>query len=418
MVPMPSNVASLSPSSLRTRLLRFVLALLFAMIAFFGGMQSIPPHAHADGGNVLYAPDLNSYPNASASSPRWIRLHHSGSANGTMLATFDNNNTFAHPYGDGVPASFAIYSSATQGVISVVSDAVHNYPFLQQPALLEVPQQLGSGNTSLPEGTLLLAGNFEAGNVADQDLEVYRSDDHGQSWSYLSSCATGGHSGAGTWEPYLQVDGYGNLVCYFSDERQNGSGYSQFIGHVVSTDGGHTWGSEVMDAGVNNGSTRPGMATVVRLSNGQYLMSFETPGLTNSEVHVKTSSDGDNWGNASDLGTRVQTSDGSYFGASPQMTVSSTGEVFLVSKAFFNSSNQLAAEDGNVILGNKSNSPDGWFKITAPFSVNHPVPSLNFDCNNYSPTLLASDDGTSILLAAPVQISDGHCEIVYGETGV
>ena len=261
-------------------------------------------------------------------------------------------------------------------------------------------------------------GNYEAGNVTDQDLEVYRSDDHGYNWSYMSSCATGGHSGAGTWEPYLQVDAYGNLVCYFSDERQNGAGYSQFIGHVVSTDGGHTWGPEVMDVGVNDNSTRPGMATVIRLSNGLFLMSFETVGLTNSEVHVKTSSDGDNWGNAADLGVRVQTSDGSYFGASPQMAVSSTGEVFLVAKAFFNSSNQLAPEDGDVILGNKSNSPDGWFKITAPFSINNPVPSLNVDCNNYSPTLLPSDDGTSLLLGAPVQISPGHCEILYGTTGV
>ena len=103
MTPMHSRVTSSFPSLLRRRLLRFGLALLFLMIMLFGSAQRIAPHAHADGGNVLYAPDLNAYPNASASSPRWIRLEHSGSANGTMLATFDNGNTFAHPYGDGFP---------------------------------------------------------------------------------------------------------------------------------------------------------------------------------------------------------------------------------------------------------------------------------------------------------------------------
>ena len=37
--------------------------------------------------------------------------------------------------------------------------------------------------------------------------------------------------------------GNGDLVCYFSDERPSANGYNQVLAHVVSTDGGASWGS-------------------------------------------------------------------------------------------------------------------------------------------------------------------------------
>jgi hypothetical protein len=44
----------------------------------------------------------------------------------------------------------------------------------------------------------------------------------------------------------------GNLAMLFSDERQNAT-YSQFIGEVISTDGGMTWSANA-DGSANFGS--------------------------------------------------------------------------------------------------------------------------------------------------------------------
>ena len=94
----------------------------------------------------LYMPNLAQYPNASASSPRVITLFHSGGENGTMLAAFDNGNTFTDTDGSGQPQSFAVYRSADHGAtwsqLSVVPDAIHGWKFAQQPMLFEVPKSI------------------------------------------------------------------------------------------------------------------------------------------------------------------------------------------------------------------------------------------------------------------------------------
>lgn len=415
-----------------SRSLRLALALLITVAALGGSGTGDwgAPLARAYGGNSLYTPDRSTYPNASASSPRVIRLQHqpNGVGNGTLLATFDNGNGFDHTDGAGEPPSFAIYKSTNEGItwtgpIAVVGDAVHNWPFHQQPMMFEVPQQLGGGGGLAP-GTILLVGNYEApdtsqpGKVANQDLEVYASADQGQHWGYLSSCVTGGKSGAGTWEPYLQVDGHGNLACYFSDERANGAGYNQKIGEVVSSDGGKTWGAETTAVGVNDGISRPGMPAVLRMVNGQYIMVFETPGVpgsNNSEIREKISSDGNTW--RSDLGTKIQTADGHYLGATPDLAQTPpvagapNGELILDAKTYADAGNTQAPETGDVLLVNTNNGSGAWSETPAPFSL-APQPTIAPDCNNYKPGLVGLGSGTSVALLAPHLIATG------GSTGV
>ncbi|BFI97303.1 MAG: hypothetical protein RSP_28130 [Rhodanobacter sp.] len=388
-------------------------------------LGAVAPTLRAAEPSVLYTPNLSIYPNASASSPRVITLFHSGGSNGTMLATFDDGNTFAVTDGTGQPTGFPIYQSTDAGAtwskqpLSVVSDAVHGWKFSQQPMLLEVPRQVG-GAQGLRPGTILLVGNFEAPNIAAQDLEVYESTDRGRHWSYLSSCASGGGSGHGIWEPYLQIDAYGNLDCYFSDERQNVYGYSQIIGHVTSTDGGKTWGTQSDDVGIADHRTRPGMPAVVRMSNGRYAMAFETVGQTDSQVHIKFSDDGTHWGAEDALGSLVATADGHFLGATPELTAIPPtrrypdGVLVLDAKAYFDTNGGQTPATGNVLLINTANGAGAWSRAPAPMGLN-PAPTLYPDCNNYKPGLAWTGVGNQIVELAPRLLAPGTCGIVYAK---
>lgn len=401
-------------------------AMLIAVAGVAATLTAAAPRVEAAAPLSLYAPNLTQYPNASASSPRVITLFHSGPENGTLLAAFDDGNTFTVTDGSGEPQSFGVYRSADHGAtwseVSVVPDAIHGWKFAQQPMLFEVPKPLG-GPGGLTPGTILLVGNYEAPNVANQDIEVYKSTDHGRSWSYLSSCVTGGASGHGTWEPYLALDANDHLNCYFSDERQNTSGYSQIIGHVSSSDGGRSWGAESADVGVADGVTRPGMAAVVRTYGGQYVMAFETVGETDSQVHIKVSKDGAHWGDESDLGTLAATSDGYFLGATPELIAIPPskaypmGELVLGAKVFFDNGGNQDVATGNVVLVNTTGGAGSWSRANAPLGLD-PAPTLSPDCNNYKPGLAWTGRGSEVIELTPRLISPNVCGIVYGRASV
>ncbi len=394
----------------------------------FLGIESHTLRAEAATGNVLYSPNVTLYPNEDASYPRVIRLAHSGSANGTVLSTFSHSGT-------GQPSNFPVYQSNDGGTtwstspISVIAAAEQGWD-LDQPALFELPQPAGP----YPAGTLLAAGiAWVRGDFSRQALEVFRSADQGHSWTYMSTCTTqsgqpttGGH---GFWEPDIQVDSAGNVVCYFSDERQASAGYNQLLGHVVSTDGGQTWGSEVYDVAVRDNVQRPGMATVIKLPNGQYMMSFEEcqnfPGDEECSVHVKTSMDGDNWGPTDSLGSLVQTSDGRHLLHTPYITWSPAGGpngTLIVSGQRLvtgpDGSITVLPESGRTLLINTNLGSGYWFELPAPFVVD---PTGGYDagagetsCPAYSAPLLPSHTGTSILYMAGTRVSTGNCEVRYG----
>jgi hypothetical protein len=251
-------------------------ALMFALA--LSGLQATlaatPASADATTG-ALYVPGVSTNPDEDASYPRVIRLEHSSTQDGDLLATFSHSGV------GSTPANFPIYRSTDDGKtwtsspIGTVTDTVHDWD-LSGPTLYELPQAEGS----LPAGTLLAAGTaWVTDDYTEQAIEVFYSTDDGVTWQYRSSCASesgeADTEGHGIWEPEFSVASDGDLVCYFSDERPSTDDYNQVIAHVVSTDGGLTWGSEVYDVAVQDGVQRPGMATVVELPNGSYGMTFE-----------------------------------------------------------------------------------------------------------------------------------------------
>ncbi|MBY8886086.1 ricin-type beta-trefoil lectin domain protein [Streptomyces sp. PTM05] len=403
----------------------FAASLAMVVAGFTTGAQTA---AAAPTTGVLYSPNTTANPNEDASYPRVIRLAHSGSANGQLLATFSHSGVGSNK------ASFPVYRSTDGGTtwssspIGTVTDTVHGWD-LDGPTLYELPQAEGS----LPAGTLLAAGTaWNRNEYTQQAVEVFYSTDHGVTWNYRSSCTSesgmANTQGHGIWEPEFTVAGDGSLVCYFSDERPSTNRYPQVLAHVTSTDGGATWSSEVYDVAVQDGVQRPGMASVVKLPNGQYAMAYEDCKAgydpdTACSVYVKTSPDGLNWSPVSGLGTLAQTSDGRHLLHTPQLAWSPAGGAngtLLLSGQRVVSGNDgsitVQKESGSVLFANTNLGSGSWTETTAPVVVN---PTGGYDsgetsCPGYSSPILPSADGTSLLYMAGTHLGNGKCEVQFG----
>ncbi|BDI28695.1 hypothetical protein CCAX7_007460 [Capsulimonas corticalis] len=372
--------------------------LALACCVCFGGYVA-RTRANAPGGTLYALRDAQE----NIAYARVIRLEHSGSRNGVLLSTFERWNN------DESPGSFLIQQSRDDGqtwsALGTASDGErgpgHPWPIMWQPFLFELPQALGR----YPAGTLLLAGNVGSRGAKDTHFQLWRSADHGAHWDYVSTFQTGGsvNPGRGIWEPFLGLDRQGRLVCYFSDERQFAT-HSQILAHLVSDDGGDTWGPEVADVASDRQADRPGMATVARLSDGSYLMSYEVCGPPGCEVHVKRSPDGDRWGESPfDLGARPETPDGRYLIGSPYLVrtpgPNREGRLMLAAHSASLTKGGGAPESGQIVLLNSRSGRGAWSWMPAP---SRPLYSPSGNANTvYSPCLLPSRDGKSIRLTVP-----------------
>ncbi|MET9383335.1 RICIN domain-containing protein [Streptomyces sp. NPDC002928] len=160
------------------------------------------------------------------------------------------------------------------------------------------------------------------GDRSDLAIALYSSTDDGASWKVVNVVATGGWQGGSAgaigqnvatanthqqvdpvWEPYLMVY-KGQLVCYYSDENDytgfdattgvptldpaNDSAtdsHGQILAHKTWDGRSAQWSAPVVDiAGLTQsmgggkteiGGGRPGMANVVRTTDGKWLLTFE-----------------------------------------------------------------------------------------------------------------------------------------------
>jgi hypothetical protein len=287
---------------------------------------------------------------------RIIRLEHNGTLNGTLLATFE-----------AWPNDFRFYKSTDDGftwsqISAPILSSIPNWVMKVEPDLYELPTAVGN----LPAGTILLAGNCRTNdfNINSHRMEVWSSTNQAVSWQFRGVADKS--TNQGMWEPRLGLSSAGQLVCYYSDERFQTNGYNQLLGERVSPDGGLTWGPEIYVCAIADGVKRPGMAVTAKLPNGQYILSYEGVAFGGwSQVYVKFSSDGTNWGSPSALGTPVQTASGAYVGACPYIMWSPAGGpngTLLVSGQFLrNSSNTDRQFFINMNLGQGN-----WTMIPAP----------------------------------------------------
>ncbi|MET9253968.1 RICIN domain-containing protein [Streptomyces sp. NPDC003717] len=325
--------------------------------------------------------------------PRAVRLAYSGAANGRVLASVV---TFEGDSGVG-----AVHESTDGGAhfreVGRIGDPESaGGRGLCCATLFELPRQIGA----LPAGTLLWAASAGQ-DVPDRRmaLRVWRSNDVGRTWSYLSSCATAPGTG-GLWEPEFSVAADGALVCHYADETD--PAHSQKLVAARSYDGVH-WQDRHDTVASASAPDRPGMPVVRRLPNGSYAMAYEIcnpGGQYQCAVYVRTSADGWNWGDPTQLGRRPETPDGKYLRAAPTLAWApspgggAAGRLLLIGQRLLNRDGTVAADSGRTVLANTENGGGPWYEIEAPVRVADP--GVNY-CQNYSSPLLPSADGRQVL---------------------
>lgn len=120
---------------------------------------------------------------------RVIELQHAGNQIGKLIATREHWYTKRKESDDpnGLPRNFIIRESDDEGnswtTLTTISDQEsgpgHSCARFWQPFLFEFPRRLGQD----PEGTLVLVGVLVASDKSFVSFHLWRSLDHGQTWS-------------------------------------------------------------------------------------------------------------------------------------------------------------------------------------------------------------------------------------------
>ena len=361
-------------------------------------LLGIASGAHAQTGLPLDSID--------GSYPRLIRLDHSSAHSGAMIATFTAGA--AGGPNSGNPIYRADAGTTSWGYVTTVNTSLGSGPYSCCSTLFEFPQQLGNFGA----GTILLAARTDTGSNAA--ITIWRSTDGGDNWTYHSTLANVGDASGGIWEPEFNVDSSGNLIIYYSDER-NQPNSGQLIVHEVSNDGGLTWGSYTVDVGKTDGS-RPGMPRVVHTPNG-YVMAYEYCGTDNCRLHTRTSSDGDNWGDPTDDGPLVESFNGAHFQGTPSIVYKpgGTGVLGIIGRRLIDSGGDPASSPDNAAMYTQDLSgASGWVDNPAPYPTPGSLSDSPQNCTNYSSTLLSSADGSTIYMVAGIKTSESVCNVYVG----
>lgn len=338
--------------------------------------------------------------NATGMYPRLVRMANSAKPPLIASVTAFDKGTHAD-----------IFRSDDDGATFSKAGEVHDADFnsgLCCGGLYSLPVAIGQ----LKAGTLLYAGSVGQG-VDDKpmQLKIYRSDDQGVTWSYLSNCYTAPitRKGGGLWEVEFLVTKDGKLACLFSDETV--PGHSQILQQSLSSDGVH-WSEPKAIVQLDPPADRPGMPVVSKLNDGRFFMTYEICGpIHNCDVYSRTSKDGRDWGDPANLGTRLATPDGLTLRATPTNTLLRNRLVVTGQRVYTNGIHQ--ADSGATVFVDDSGTGNGpWRALPAPVDVRNIPPDGNV-CQNYSSPLLPSRDGQS-LIALASDFVDGQCRVQSG----
>lgn len=238
-----------------------------------------------------------------------------------------------------------------------------------------LPQAVGS----LASGTLIWAGSV-AQNASNRRMKIklYKSTNNGRNWTFLTTAVTSANTG-GLWEPDFYMANDGALVMMYSDESN--SAYSQKLVKIRSYNGTN-WVDTSNVVASTIFADRPGMAVVSKLANGNRFMTYELCGPAKCTTFYKTSADGWNWGDATQMGTAIRLADGRYLAHAPTNSILPNGGILVVGQLVMNADNSVAAANGTIIFKSASGSPAGpWTTIPAPVGV---PAAFDHWCPNYS----------------------------------
>lgn len=345
--------------------------------------------------------------------PRGVQLEHHEEATGTIVASV---TTFTERGGEA-----AIFRSADEGasfeqISSIPLSQFNGQKGLCCGSIFELPQQIGD----MPAGTLLYSASVGQDDGPDRrmDLDIWQSQDAGESWSYLSTCASARNSG-GLWEPEFSVDDRGRLVCHYADETDHLDG-TQSLVRVVSEDG-VTWGDRSYTVRATDEGRRAGMPVVRTLPDGRYVMIFEVCGRTGQydcAAYSRYSDDGWDWGDPQKHGEIITSVKGRYFAHAPTVAVvedgTPHGTLLVVGQLLREENGSLAEGNGSTIMVNRAGSPT-WQEIPAPIAV---PDAFNHWCPNYSSALIPLAGGRSFVELASDLGDDGVCRTSFARGAI
>lgn len=329
--------------------------------------------------------------------PRLVRISHDANVahNDIIIASVSSFDGGGHQ---------DIFASHDNGATFAIAGTVQDGDFAKGlccGGLYELPATIGA----MPAGTLLWAGSVGGDTPADpMQIKIYKSTDQGAHWTYLSNCVTGTkpRSQGGLWEPEFTIAGNGHLVCFYSDETQ--TGHSQTLSYVQSADG-VTWSTSVNVVASADANDRPGMANVVKLPDGPYVMSFEMCGPLNCAAFMKTSADALTWGDATSHGTAIALADGTTFWHTPTLTWAPTagtthGQLVLQGQILVKNGVVQPGNGKTLFINAAGDGTGAWTAFDAPVTVSMPDGTAGNYCENYSSPLLAVDNGKTVLQLA------------------
>ncbi len=197
-----------------------------------------------------------------------------------------------------------LYPSRTTNILQLKISADNARTWKPIAQVVEPGRKMDNGELiQLAGGAILLTGRSVIEGQSFH-LPVYRSDDSGVHWTYLSmidandSVVNGNHPSQGLWEPHFFLLAHGRLAVAYASEKRSVQtpAYSQVCAEKISVDNGVTWGEEtLLAAQPGGGGLRPGMPVVTRMRDGRYFEVSEVVGMGNANVYAKISPDGVRW---------------------------------------------------------------------------------------------------------------------------
>jgi len=150
------------------------------------------------------------------------------------------------------------------------------------------------------------------------------------------------------------------------------------------------------------------MIVTAHLPNGKYIMVYEVVGIENNPIYYRFSNDGENWGDASDLGEKIADRSNNFFmSGTPYIIWTSAGgengTLVVTAKATIKNGKMFG---GGLMINN--NLGDGSWKYM-PTIIQY---SAKLHAGGYSRSMVSANKGKEVLLLTPVPVKGNRSNIV------